>query len=209
VKRFQKAASFSNVVAVAALFFAIGGGTVFAAGQMIQGTQIAPKSIPGNRLKPNAITGTQVKGNSIPGGKLKSGSIESKQIKAGAVGANQIAAGAITGEQIKAGSLTGKQIQGNTITGVTAAALASITYVTTNVAVIKGQVTGTGGTATCPPGSRVIGGGATVSNAAEAFVNEGAPTADRGAWFANGYSNAANITMTITAICAPVVATTG
>ena len=63
--RIRKMVSFSNVIAVIALFVALGG-SVYAAGK-ISGKQIKPKSIPANRLKPKSITGGQVKPNSLTG----------------------------------------------------------------------------------------------------------------------------------------------
>jgi hypothetical protein len=59
-QRNKRSLSFANVVAVAALFFALGG-TVYAAGK-ISGSQIKPNSIPANRIKPNSLTGAQING---------------------------------------------------------------------------------------------------------------------------------------------------
>jgi hypothetical protein len=98
---------------------------------------------------------------------------------------------------------------GSTIKGVSAASLATVQYVASTVALPKGQPTGTAAVAPCPAGQKVIGGGATVSNSVVAFINEGAPTADRSGWFANGYSGGDGVSMTVTAICTPVTAATG
>jgi hypothetical protein len=76
--RIKRSISFSNVVALLALFFALGG-TVYAAGQ-ISGTQIKAKSIPGNRIKPKSLTGTQIKPGSLTGAQIKSGSLSDKQV---------------------------------------------------------------------------------------------------------------------------------
>jgi hypothetical protein len=50
--------SFANIVAVIALFLALGG-TVYAAGKL-NGKTIKRSSIPGNRLKGDSVTGAQV-----------------------------------------------------------------------------------------------------------------------------------------------------
>jgi hypothetical protein len=55
--------TFANVVAVTALFVALGG-TVYAAGK-INGTTIKRNSIPGNRLKIGGVTGTQIKESTL------------------------------------------------------------------------------------------------------------------------------------------------
>jgi hypothetical protein len=57
--------TFSNVVALLALFLALGG-TVYAAGKL-SGKQIKPNSIPGNRVKKHSLTGTQLKANAVKG----------------------------------------------------------------------------------------------------------------------------------------------
>jgi hypothetical protein len=55
--------TFANVVAVIALFVALGG-SVYAAGKL-NGKTIKPNSIPGNRLKANGVTGAQVDEGSL------------------------------------------------------------------------------------------------------------------------------------------------
>lgn len=177
LQRLKRHLSFSNLIAVAALFFALGG-TAYAASK-ISGSQITPKSIPANRIKPKSLTATQIK------------------------------QGSITGTQIKAGSITGTQVNGATIKGVSAAAIGGVQYVSVAVPISAGVLSGTPGSAACPAGMKVIGGGATVSNPTEAFINETAPTADRNGWFASGFSGIVGVTMTITAICTPVTAPVG
>jgi hypothetical protein len=149
--------TFSNAVALLALFLALGG-TVYAAGK-ISGSQIKPHSI--------------------------------------------------TGKQIKSGSLTGKQVVGKSLGGVVAASLGSVQYATSVVTLVENAKSGTSGTAACPAGTKVIGGGAIVSDEQEDFVNDSGPTADRGGWLATGFSGASGTTMTITAICTAVASTTG
>jgi hypothetical protein len=161
--------TFSNVIAVVALFLALGG-SVYAAAK-INGKQIKPKSIPGNRIKPATLTG----------------------------------------KQVKAQSLTGKQIVGSSLTGVNASSLASVQYAVATVPLPETPLGGPGttATATCPPGTKVIGGGATVSNEAEDFINDGAPSSDRTGWTATGFALTEGTSMTITAICTVVAASTG
>jgi hypothetical protein len=56
--------TYANVVATLALFIALGGSAV-AAGQLINGGSIKPRTIPGNRLENHAITGRQVDPNQL------------------------------------------------------------------------------------------------------------------------------------------------
>jgi len=64
-KQLRGRVTFSNVVALLALFFALGG-TVYAAGKL-SGKQIKANSIPGNRVKKHSLTGTQLKVNAVKG----------------------------------------------------------------------------------------------------------------------------------------------
>lgn len=183
--RIRKILSFSNIIACLALFVALGG-SVYAAGK-ISGTQIKANSIPGNRVKAKTLTG--------------------KQIKPGSLTGTQVKAGSLTGAQIKAGSLTGAQINASTLSGVTASKLSSIQYVVSSVPLV-GAPAGIGATAICPAGTNIIGGGATVSNEEEDFVNDSGPNSARNGWTATGFGPAGT-SMTVTAICTAAAAITG
>jgi hypothetical protein len=71
LKRMRPRITFSNVVALLALFFALGG-TVYAAAK-ISGKTIKPKSIPANRIKPGSLTTKQIKDNTLTSVKTSSG----------------------------------------------------------------------------------------------------------------------------------------
>jgi hypothetical protein len=71
LKRMRPRITFSNVVALLALFFALGG-TVYAAAK-ISGKTIKPKSIPANRIKPNSLSSKQIKDNTLTSVKTSSG----------------------------------------------------------------------------------------------------------------------------------------
>jgi hypothetical protein len=176
LKRIQSVLSFSNVVAVLALFLAMGG-SVYAASNKINGSQIKKKSLPGNRLKASSITGAQVKANTL------------------------------TGAKVKPGSLTGKQIVGSSLTGVNAAALGSVQYSVTTTTLARGTSGGTSTTAACPAGLKVIGGGAVVSNDSVAYINDSGPQLSRTGWEATGNTGSGGATMTVTAICTAVTST--
>jgi hypothetical protein len=173
LKRIRSFLSFSNVIAVMALFFALGG-TVYAAGK-ISGAEIKPKSIPGNRVKPKSLTG----------------------------------------KEIKPGSLTGQEVVESSLAGVSASSLATVQYVVTTVPFPprpepEGLAPGVTGTAACPVGQKVIGGGAVLSSDADSIVNDSGPTADRSGWTATGFNfGGAGLSMVVTAICTPVVTAAG
>jgi hypothetical protein len=55
--------TFSNVVAIIALFVALGGSAY--AATKFSGKQIKPKTIPANRIKPNSLSSKQIKDSSL------------------------------------------------------------------------------------------------------------------------------------------------
>jgi hypothetical protein len=220
MSRIRRSLTFSNVVALMALFFALGGSAYAVAAGKIDGAQIATKSIPGNRLeakavgtnqiKPSSIGATQLKGNAVATKQLQSGAVTGPKIKAGSVGATQIQSGSITGTQVKSGSLGATQINQTTLTGISAANIHTVQYVTSTVTLVSGSETGTSATPTCPSGMKVIGGGATLSNKEFGSILESAPNAERNGWYANGFLiSKVNVSMTVTAICTPVATTSG
>jgi hypothetical protein len=218
MSRLKKSLTFSNVIAMVALFIALGG-SVYAASNKIDGAQIKAKSLPGNRIKPGTVTATQLKKGTVGEAQIKAGAISGNLIKSGAVTANQIQANSITGAQIKAGSLSGVQIQNGslgatqinqtTLTGISAANIHTVQYVAATVTINPESETGTSGTATCPSGMKVTGGGAYVSNPKFGTAYESGPNGERNGWSAVGYAFEPNVTMTVTAICTPVATSTG
>lgn len=166
-------------------FFIALGGSVYAAGK-ISGTQIKSGSLPGNRIKAKSVTAKQV----------KPGSLTDAQIKAGSIGA----------AQIQAGSLTGSQINQATLAAVTASKISSIQYATSTIAV--GATAGTT-TANCPSGTNVIGGGATVSDEENSFVNDSGPNGSRNGWTATGFDFVGSANMTVTAVCTAAASVMG
>jgi hypothetical protein len=221
MSRIRRSLSFSNVVAVMALFFALGGSAYAVAAGKIDGSQIAASSIPGNRLeakavgtnqlKPSSIGNAQLKGNAVATKQLQSGAVTGGKIKAGSIGASQIQSGSITGTQVKSGSLGATQINQTTLTGISAANIHTVQYVTSTVGIRPETETSTftTTTATCPTGMKVIGGGATTSNPKSAFSEESTPTAERNGWTAVGVAGEPGINLIVTAICTPVATTSG
>jgi hypothetical protein len=141
----------------------------------ISGKQIKPSSLPGNRLKPRTITAHRIKPKTL------------------------------TGRQIKKHSLTGNEINQRTLTGISAAALADVQYQVTTVPLARDSTDGTTTTVGCPPGTSVIGGGATVSDDEHALVNDSGPGPQQASWTATGFVRfGPGGTMTVTAVCVAV-----
>jgi hypothetical protein len=139
------------------------------------------------------ISGSQIQAGSLPGNRIKTKSLTAKQVKTAT----------LTGRQIKPESLGTKQINESTLTGVSASSISLVQYVTTTVPLSGSAPAGNQGTASCPPNTNVIGGGASVSNAAFAFVDESGPNATRNGWTATAFGEDGT-SMTVTAICTAV-----
>jgi hypothetical protein len=96
--------SFSNVIAMLALFVALGGAAY--AGTTINGSSIKNGSIGGgklktetitaNKLKKGTLTGTQIANQSITGAQIQNGSIDASQINVSTLGAVPLAQAAQT-----------------------------------------------------------------------------------------------------------------
>jgi hypothetical protein len=141
------------------------------------------------------LSGKQIKASSLPGNRIKPRTIS----------ANRIKPKTLTGRQIKKNSLSGEEIDQGTLTGISAAALAKVQYQVTTVPLASNSSNGTTATVGCPPDTYVIGGGATVSNDEDAFVNDSGPSPQQTGWTATGFSRfIPGITMTVTAVCVVV-----
>lgn len=173
--------SAAMVIAVIALVVAASG-TAVAATNLVSGDSLIKKnSLSGNRLRNHTVTG--------------------KQIKLSSLGTVPSATHATT-----ANSAT----SATTATTAGAAPIASLTYVTTNVAVDDSMVTQepppTLGTATCPAGTFVTGGGASIADSTNGTVAESYPAGKTG-WTGGFFDFNGPTTGTVTAICAPAAAT--
>lgn len=139
------------------------------------------------------INGKQIKRSSLPGNRIRPKTIPP----------NRITPKSLTGRQVKANSLSGAQINEKSLVGVSAAALASLQYQATTITLPSNGRLGTT-TANCPPGSYVVGGGATLSNDNQATVNSSGPSPLRTGWTATAFSWFGGAMLTVTAICVVV-----
>jgi hypothetical protein len=80
--------SFSNVVALLALFIVLGGAAY--AGTKINGKTIVNRSIGGGKLKNETITANKIKKGTITGAQIRNETITGAQIEAGSIDARQI-----------------------------------------------------------------------------------------------------------------------
>jgi hypothetical protein len=149
------------------------------------GTAVAAsKLVSGNGL---------IKVNSLSGNRLKSGSVTGKQIALSTLGTVPSAT--------KATSAT----SATTATTASSAPISNVTYVTSSGTIPGNNEAPLTLTATCPTGTTVIGGGASVASQPEAIVNDSYPDGKTG-WTADFYATVA-VGGSVTAICAPAATT--
>jgi len=192
----RKHLSFANVVSCLALFLALSAGAY------------AATSLPAN-----SVGSKQIKAKAVTKSKLAAGSVGATQLHAGAVTASKLANGAVTGAKVVRGSLTGADINLTTLGQVPAAAFAQAAdvarLVTVQVAAtaVANAPAATSASAVCPAGLDVVGGGASLSDEANEFINDTFPSGTN-TWTVHVFAGSNGGTaFTVYAICAPAAAT--
>jgi hypothetical protein len=148
-------------------------------------------------------------------------------LPAHSVGTTQLKNGAVTDKQVKAGSLTGRVINlkklgavplatkadtatnavdATNATTADASPIAKVSYVVAQISVPVTTVTPTRDMASCPAGTVVTGGGASVNDERDGGVNDSI-SSGTSAWLADFYNvGDAPIYGYVEAICAPAAA---
>jgi hypothetical protein len=195
----RKRLTFSNVVSCLALFLALSAGSYAAI-----------------KLPANSVGAKQLKSKAVSSAKLGSNSVTSPKIAALAVTGPKIAADAVDGSKVKDGALTGADINVAGFPKVPAAAAAD------SAAIARVKIVSAAGasrayssgnppidvaTATCDTGLVVVGGGASLADETNQYVNDSYPNGTS-AWTANVVNTGASTPgFTVYAICAPAAAT--
>jgi hypothetical protein len=154
-----------------------------------------------------AMSGSAVAASTLVGG--------NSLIKKNSLSGNRLQNRSVTGSKIKLSTLgtvpsATKATSATTATTATtagAAPIAQVTYVTATVTV-PDTGAATTGTAACPSATTVLGGGGSIADTAEGFIDQTYPSGKTG-WtvvFADDGA-AATTTGTVYAICAPAAAT--
>jgi hypothetical protein len=84
--------TYANVIATLALFLALSGGVVWAAGR-ISGGQLKPNSISAGKIKRNAITAVKIRPNAVTATKIRPGAVDFTKLATG----TNLVAGAASG----------------------------------------------------------------------------------------------------------------
>jgi hypothetical protein len=175
--------SYANVVSTLALFLALGGVSYAA-------VRLPANSVGTRQLKRNAVTGVKIK---------------NRAVKSSKIGAN-----AVTGFNIAESTLAAvpEATHAASADSATSSPLARLDYVSKTIDAPATFLPATT-TVSCPAGLNIVGGGASVSDSNNAYVNDSAPI-NRTTWQATvyPYSGAPAATMTVYAICAPAASLT-
>jgi hypothetical protein len=130
--------------------------------------QIENGAVTTPKLADEAVTKEKLAKASVGTGRLEDGAVTSEKLAGEAVTTDALAADAVTGDKVADDSLTGADVDESTLEGVDAATLnGSASFFTSIQSVVqnskqnpndgKGPVT-----ATCPQGTKVISGGASI-----------------------------------------------
>jgi hypothetical protein len=183
--RVRRRPSAAMVVAILALVVAASG-TAVAATKLVNGDSL---------IKKNSLSGNRLTNRSVTGAKIKVGSLGMVPSAAHATSADT------------ATSATNATNATNA-TSAGSAPIAKLTYVTTPFTV-PDDGTDTTGTATCPAGTNVTGGGASIADTTNGIVVGSLPAGKTG-WtgdFQDFGNTGTPTTGTVYAICAPAAAT--
>jgi hypothetical protein len=174
--------SAAMLVAIVALVVAASG-TAVAASKLVRGDSL---------IKKNSLSGNRLRNRSVSGAKIKLGSLGTVPSAAHATSADS------------ATNATNATNAGNATTAGSAP-IAKVTYVTTTVAV-PGDGTLTTGTANCPAGTDVTGGGGRIAETSGGALFGSYPAGTSG-WSADFNDFATDTSATVYAICAPAAST--
>lgn len=96
--------TYANVVATLALFLALGGGAVWAAGQL------GKNVITSRNIAANAVKTQDIAKNAVKSAKLSANAVKNKNLSKNAVTAGKVKKGTLTRTQLAAGTLAGLQV---------------------------------------------------------------------------------------------------
>lgn len=96
--------TYANVIATIALFLALGGGAVMAAGQL------GKNVVKSKNIAPNAVRTQDIAKKAVKSGKIAANAIKNKNLAKNAVSGGKVRKKALTRSKFKAGTLAGLQV---------------------------------------------------------------------------------------------------
>lgn len=114
MSRLKDRLTYANVVATLALFLALGGGAVWAAGQ-ITSKDLAKRAVKSKNIADNAVKTPQIKNSSVNSGDIRDQNITGGDIAENTIETSDLRDGAVKGGKVADGSLTGADFQAGTL----------------------------------------------------------------------------------------------
>jgi hypothetical protein len=196
------------VVALLALFVALGGVSYGVATGSIDSREIKDGTVHSRDVQDDSLRGIDLENNSLGGGDIAAGTVRSRDIAAGAVRSREITDRSIFGRDVASNSLGDREIAEPQLEINRLGGFAAGRYVRN----VQSVQTATGSDpvtpkaappARCPGGKRLIGGGARVVAPAPVPVALSANGPDGNAWTAAAYATAptGNWQLVAVAIC--------
>lgn len=179
----KKHLSAANVLAVAALFVALGGSAYAAAklgtGQ-VKAVNIAKEAVTQQKLRANAVTSGKIADGQVNNRDLANGAVSGNKLGKEAIKANKLAKKAVTATALGPEAVTNAKLKNEAVSQTKLASslygqlVKNVSYVTATSPLDSEENKFV--TAECPAGKEVIGGGARINGAnTKTVVNETAP----------------------------------
>jgi hypothetical protein len=124
------------------------------------------------------------------------GAVGAVQLKASAVTTSKLASNSVTSSKLANGAVTKAKLAAGVVGGVDAS---KITKVDSPIAAVPANSTGTVVTATCPAGSKAVGGGWSAGLYADP-LSEG-PSPDGAGWTVSFWTGASPASVSVSAMC--------
>jgi hypothetical protein len=204
--------SYANVTASLALFVALGG-TSYAAiklpAKSVGTIQLKSRAVTNAKIAVGAVDGHKVRNFSLIGADLGAGAVDGSKVRDGSLTGADIAAGAVDGSKVRDGSLTGADVAGKVAAATIADGLAAIQRIAVPGAsepAVPPAFTNRTATATCPAGTFVVGGGASLADRVAQSLDDSYPSSTT-AWTVDiSNDGEASPGFTVYAICLPAAA---
>jgi hypothetical protein len=183
------------VVALLALFVALGGVSYGVATGSIDSREIKNGAVQSRDVRDDSLRGIDVENNSLGGGDIAAGTVRGRDIAAGAIRTREITDRSIFGRDVASNSLGDRevaepQLEINRLGGIDSGRyVRNVRRVRTATAGDPVAVKATP-PARCPAGKRLVGGGARVVAAAPVPVALSANGPSGNAWVAAAYATA-------------------
>jgi hypothetical protein len=198
VKAFDRRPSPALAVASLALFVALGG--------VAYG--VAESSIGTRAIKDGGVHSRDVRNGSLLGSDIKDGTVRAADVHRGAIGSSEVADGSLRGGDLAVGSIGDREIADGQLDPRRLGGVAARRYVR-DVRQVRVQTVDDASTpkrpppARCPPGTRVLGGGAHAVGAGPSVVAFSDNGPRRRSWTASAYATAptGNWKLVVIAIC--------